>query len=53
LGDKIENEMGGPCSTNGEMRGYTGFWWVNLRVRDYVVDRGLDERIILRWDVGV
>jgi hypothetical protein len=34
------------------------FWWVNLRERDQLEDRGVDERIILRWiirnwDVGV
>jgi hypothetical protein len=27
----------------------TGFWWGNLRERDHWGDRGLDERIILRW----
>ena len=36
---------------------YTGFWWGNLRERDYLEDPGLDGRIILRWifrkwDVG-
>jgi len=50
--------MGGPCSTYGKRRGYTRFSWGSLRVRDHVVDRGLDGRIILRWifrkwDVGV
>jgi hypothetical protein len=37
---------------------YTGFWWGNLRERDYLGDSGVDRRIILRWifrtwDVGV
>ena len=36
---------------------HTGFWWGNLRVRDYLRDPGADGRIILRWifrkwDVG-
>jgi hypothetical protein len=36
----------------------TGFWWENLRERDYVVETGVDGRIILRrifrkWDVGL
>jgi hypothetical protein len=34
----------------------TGFWWGNLRERNYLVDPGVDEMIILRlifrkWDV--
>jgi len=37
---------------------YTGFWWGNLRERDYLGDPGVDGNIILRWifrkwDVGV
>ena len=34
-----------------ERRGeaYTGFWWGNLRERDYLGDTGVDGRIILRW----
>jgi len=41
----------------GERRGYTGFWWENLRERDHLEDSGVDGRIILRWafrewDVG-
>jgi len=36
---------------------YTGFWWGNLRERDYLEDQSVDGRIILRyvsrkWDVG-
>jgi hypothetical protein len=36
---------------------YTRFWWGNLRERNYLVDPGVDERIILRaifrkWGVG-
>jgi hypothetical protein len=27
----------------------TGFWWGNLRERDYWGDPDIDERIILRW----
>jgi len=29
-----------------------GFWWGNLRERDYLEDPGVDERIILRWNFG-
>ena len=37
---------------------YIGFWWENLRERDYLGDPGVDGRIILRctfrkWGVGV
>jgi hypothetical protein len=28
---------------------YIGFWWANLRKRDYLGDPGVDGRIILRW----
>jgi len=36
---------------------YTGFWWGNLREREYLEGSGVDGRIILRWifrkwDVG-
>jgi hypothetical protein len=42
----------------GEGRGVTGFWWGNLRERDYWGDPGIHGRIILiwifrKWDVGV
>jgi hypothetical protein len=54
----VDNEMGGACSAYGERRGYTGFWWKNLRERDHWVYPGVDGRIILRrifrkWDVVV
>jgi len=29
---------------------YIGFWWGNLSERDHWEDRGLDGRIILRWN---
>jgi hypothetical protein len=28
---------------------YTGFWWGNLRVRDYLGDTDVDGTVILRW----
>jgi len=28
---------------------HTGFWWGNLRKRDYLVDPDVNERIIIRW----
>jgi hypothetical protein len=35
----------------------TGFWWENMRKRDYLVNQGLDGRILRwiygNWDVGV
>ena len=43
------NEMGGLCSTYGERRGVTGFWWGNLRERNHLGDPGVDRKIILRW----
>jgi len=33
----------------GSVEVYTGFWWENLRERDYLEDTGVDGRIILRW----
>jgi len=47
-----------PINTTHELSDTTGFWWGNLRVRDHLVDPGIDGRILLRWiirkwDVGV
>jgi hypothetical protein len=33
----------------GERRGYTGFWWGNLKEGDHLEDSGVNGRIILRW----
>jgi hypothetical protein len=32
-----------------ERRGFTGFWWRNLRERNHLGDPGVDWRIIFRW----
>jgi hypothetical protein len=48
--------MGGEYSRyEGEV--YTGFWWGNLKEREFLEDPGVDGKIILRWifskwDVG-
>jgi hypothetical protein len=49
LGDQIENEKGGACSTyGGEV--YAGFWWGNLRETDHLENPcSIDGWIILRW----
>jgi hypothetical protein len=36
------------CGTYGGEVG-TGFWWENLRGRDYLEDLGADGMIILKW----
>jgi hypothetical protein len=42
--------MGGACSAyGGKERSHTGFWWGNLRERDYLEGPGVDGRIILKW----
>jgi hypothetical protein len=33
----------------GRIEVYTGFWWENLKEGDYLEDRGIDGRIILKW----
>jgi len=33
----------------GDRRSAYGFWWENLREKDYLEDLGLDVRIILNW----
>jgi hypothetical protein len=33
----------------GRDEAHTGFWWGNLRVRDYLKDPGVIGRIILKW----
>jgi len=48
----------GHVALMGEGEACTGFWWGNLRERDYWGDPGVDGRIILRyifrkWVVGV
>jgi len=42
--------LGGACSAyGGGGEAYTGFWWGNLRERNYLGDPGVDGRIILRY----
>jgi hypothetical protein len=39
--------MGEACIVyGGEV--HTGFWWGDLRERDHLLDRGADEKIILK-----
>jgi hypothetical protein len=39
----------GHVALMGERKGHTGFWWGNMRERDYLGDPGVYRRIILRW----
>ena len=41
--------MGGACSTYGREDVRTGFWWGNLKKRDYLEDLGVGEKVILKW----
>jgi hypothetical protein len=41
--------MGGAWRAMRERRGASGFWWRNLRERDYLEDASVDGRIILSW----
>jgi hypothetical protein len=36
-------------SRSGEV--HTGFWWGNVRARNLLEHLGVDERIILKWDL--
>jgi hypothetical protein len=56
-GDKIENEMGGACTSYGEGRGLYKVLVGNLGERDHSGDQGVDGSIILRrifrkWGCG-
>jgi hypothetical protein len=42
----------------GREKAYTGFWWGNMKQKDYLEDPGVDGRMICnwsfrKWDVGV
>jgi len=39
--------MGGACSRYGESRGYTGFWWGNMRGKKQL---GRPKR---RWELNI
>jgi len=47
LGGQIKEWMGGACGKWGRKEMHTGFWWVNLKKRDNLQDRGVDDSIIL------
>jgi len=52
LGDQIgKNKTGSACSTYGESRVYTGFWWGKLMERDNLEDPGVDGRINIKMDL--
>ena len=51
-GDKIENnEMGGDCSTYGDMRGVYRVLWGNMRERDLFGDPGSDGTLVVTSEV--
>jgi hypothetical protein len=37
------------CMGGGRGEVHTGFWWGNLKKRDYLEDLGVEGRIILKW----
>jgi hypothetical protein len=39
----------GHVARMGRGEAYSGFWWGNMKKRDYLGDPDVDERIILRW----
>jgi hypothetical protein len=43
--------MGGTCNTHVEMRNAYSILPENLKGRDYLRDKGVDGRIILKWTV--
>jgi len=52
LVEKIKkNEVSRTCSTYGEGIGrlHKGFWWGNLRERNYLENPDVDGRAILKW----
>jgi hypothetical protein len=40
--------MGRACSTHGEGKVHSGFWWGDLREGDHMKDPGIDGRVILK-----
>jgi hypothetical protein len=44
-----ENELGGECGTcGGEEKCLKGFRWRNVKDRDYLEERRIDGRVILK-----
>jgi hypothetical protein len=41
--------MGRVCGTNGGEKMHTGFWWGKVREKDHLEDKGVDERVIIKW----
>jgi hypothetical protein len=46
-----EDEIGGPCSTNGgeEERTLIDYWWESQREREHYEDQDVGRWIILGW----